>query len=226
MTQYRDRSSAGKFLAGRLETLRIDKPVVLGLPRGGVPVAAEVAAALNAPLDIVVVRKLGSPYNPELAMGAIGEGGVRVLNPRRHRSGSRLEKRTRRRRTRRANRIGTAGASPARGADPGFPPRTHCGDRRRRNGYGRECRGCLPMRAHRGCCRRDRRGPSSLPRSHESDRVLRRSGRLPLRSCPVRRRRCCIRGLSSTQRRRSAVLPRLSAHLSSLSTVQEISENL
>jgi putative phosphoribosyl transferase len=80
VTQYRDRSSAGKFLAGRLESLRIDKPVVLGLPRGGVPVAAEVAAALNAPLDIVVVRKLGSPYNPELAMGAIGEGGVRVLN--------------------------------------------------------------------------------------------------------------------------------------------------
>ena len=64
MTQYRDRSSAGRFLAGRLETLRIDKPVVLGLPRGGVPVAAEVAAALNAPLDIVVVRKLGQSVQP------------------------------------------------------------------------------------------------------------------------------------------------------------------
>ena len=53
---------------------------MLGLPRGGVPVAAQVAAALGAPLDVIVVRKLGIPYQPEVAMGAIGEGGVRVLD--------------------------------------------------------------------------------------------------------------------------------------------------
>ncbi len=56
------------------------RPVVLALPRGGVPVALEVARALHAPLDVVLVRKLGVPFQPELAMGAIGEGGVRVLN--------------------------------------------------------------------------------------------------------------------------------------------------
>ena len=55
-------------------------PVVLGLPRGGVPVAAPVAVALGAPLDVLVVRKLGVPGQPELAMGAIGEQGARVLN--------------------------------------------------------------------------------------------------------------------------------------------------
>ncbi len=55
--------------------------VVLGLPRGGVPVAAEVASALGAPLDVIVVRKLGVPTQPELAMGAIGEGGVRLILP-------------------------------------------------------------------------------------------------------------------------------------------------
>lgn len=54
--------------------------MVLGLPRGGVPVAAEVAAVLGAPLDVVVVRKLGAPFQPELGMGAIGEGGVRVID--------------------------------------------------------------------------------------------------------------------------------------------------
>ena len=77
---FRDRRDAGERLAARLEYLRGEDPIVLGLPRGGVPVAAEVAAALGAPLDIILVRKLGLPYQPELAMGAIGEGGVRVLN--------------------------------------------------------------------------------------------------------------------------------------------------
>jgi putative phosphoribosyl transferase len=56
------------------------KPIVVGLPRGGVPVAAEVASRLRAPLDIVVVRKLGCPWQPELGIGALAEGGVRVLN--------------------------------------------------------------------------------------------------------------------------------------------------
>ena len=56
------------------------RTVVLGLPRGGVPVAAEVGVALGAPLDVIVVRKLGVPFQPELAMGAIGEDGVRVEN--------------------------------------------------------------------------------------------------------------------------------------------------
>jgi putative phosphoribosyl transferase len=77
---FKDRADAGRGLARRLEFLRGADVVVLALPRGGVPVGYEVANALGAPLDVVVVRKLGVPYQPELAMGAIGEGGVRVLN--------------------------------------------------------------------------------------------------------------------------------------------------
>lgn len=78
---FADREDAGRRLGQRLQHLRDEDVVVLGLPRGGVPVAAEVAVALGAPLDVVVVRKLGVPLQPELAMGAIGEGGVRVLVP-------------------------------------------------------------------------------------------------------------------------------------------------
>jgi putative phosphoribosyl transferase len=78
---FSDRVDAGKQLAGRLGHLRGDDVVVVGLPRGGVPVAAEVARALDAPLDVIVVRKLGVPFQPELGMGALGEDGVKVLNP-------------------------------------------------------------------------------------------------------------------------------------------------
>lgn len=77
---FHDRADAGRLLALRLTSLRGSSPIVLGLPRGGVPVAAQVAEALDAPLDVVLVRKLGVPYQPELAFGAIGEGGIRVLN--------------------------------------------------------------------------------------------------------------------------------------------------
>ncbi len=77
---FDDRTDAGKQLAQLLHHLRGDDVVVVGLPRGGVPVAAEVAAALRVPLDVIVVRKLGVPFQPELAMGAIGENGVRTLN--------------------------------------------------------------------------------------------------------------------------------------------------
>jgi putative phosphoribosyl transferase len=75
-----DRADAGRQLAAKLMHLREANVVVLGLPRGGVPVAAQVAAALSAPLDVIVVRKLGSPGQPELGMGAIGEDGARVIN--------------------------------------------------------------------------------------------------------------------------------------------------
>ncbi|MFE4722256.1 phosphoribosyltransferase family protein [Streptomyces sp. NPDC056728] len=78
--RFTDRTDAGRRLAAAVQHLRDEEPVVLGLPRGGVPVAFEVARALGAPLDVIVVRKLGVPYQPELAFGAIGEGGVRVLN--------------------------------------------------------------------------------------------------------------------------------------------------
>jgi putative phosphoribosyl transferase len=77
---FRDRREAGQRLAELLASLRALSPLVLGLPRGGVPVAFEVARALDAPLDILVVRKLGVPFQPELGMGAVGEDGVRVLN--------------------------------------------------------------------------------------------------------------------------------------------------
>ncbi len=78
--QFADRTSAGRELAAKLEHLRGRNAIVLGLPRGGLPVAYEVARALGAPLDILNVRKLGVPWHEELAMGAIGTGGVRVLN--------------------------------------------------------------------------------------------------------------------------------------------------
>ncbi|MFJ6619074.1 phosphoribosyltransferase family protein [Kitasatospora sp. NPDC091335] len=79
-TRFADRTEAGRRLAARLGRLAGPDTVVVALPRGGVPVAAEVASALGAPLDICVIRKLGVPYQPELGMGAIGEDGVRVLN--------------------------------------------------------------------------------------------------------------------------------------------------
>jgi len=84
MKQFNDRIDAGRQLGSRLDFLRGRDHgkgiVVLGLPRGGVPVAFEVAEALHAPLDVLLVRKLGVPFRPELAFGAIGEGGVRVLS--------------------------------------------------------------------------------------------------------------------------------------------------
>lgn len=78
--RFHDRVDAGRRLGARLQHLRDDNVIVLGLPRGGVPVAFEVARALGAALDIIVVRKLGVPTQPELGMGAIGEDGVRVIN--------------------------------------------------------------------------------------------------------------------------------------------------
>ncbi len=77
---FADRADAGRQLAARLGHLRGEPVVVLGLPRGGVPVALEVARALGAPLDVIVVRKLGVPFQPELGMGAVGEDGVQVIN--------------------------------------------------------------------------------------------------------------------------------------------------
>jgi putative phosphoribosyl transferase len=80
-TQFRDRTEAGKLLAKQLTSYTNQPDVlVLALPRGGVPVAFEVARALHAPLDVIVVRKLGVPGQEELAMGAIATGGVRILN--------------------------------------------------------------------------------------------------------------------------------------------------
>jgi len=75
---FRDRTEAGRRLAQALQNYRTLHPVVLALPRGGVPVAAEVAAALEAPLDLVLVRKIGLPGQEELAMGAVVDGGEPV----------------------------------------------------------------------------------------------------------------------------------------------------
>lgn len=77
---FTDRVDAGRRLAAHVSHLEGEDVVVLGLPRGGVTVAYQVAEALGAPLDIILIRKLGLPDHPELAMGAIGEGGVRVVN--------------------------------------------------------------------------------------------------------------------------------------------------
>lgn len=78
--RFTDRHAAGRELAERLISLAMADPVVLGLARGGVPVAYEVAQALRAPLDVLVVRKIGAPGNPEYGLGAIAEGGARVLD--------------------------------------------------------------------------------------------------------------------------------------------------
>ncbi|TSD85464.1 phosphoribosyltransferase [Mycobacterium sp. KBS0706] len=76
---YADRSDAGRRLASALAPYKALRPVILALPRGGVPVAAEVAAALEAPLDLILVRKIGVPSHPELAMGAVVDGSKPVI---------------------------------------------------------------------------------------------------------------------------------------------------
>lgn len=76
---FQDRKDAGQKLARKLAPLHHERCVVLALPRGGVPVAAEVAAALHAPLDLVMVRKISAPHDPELAVGAIVDGGTPVI---------------------------------------------------------------------------------------------------------------------------------------------------
>jgi putative phosphoribosyl transferase len=77
---FADRIDAGRQLAGALAAYAADDPVVIGLPRGGVVVGAEIARALAAPLDVCVVRKVGAPWFPELGVGAVAEGGARYLN--------------------------------------------------------------------------------------------------------------------------------------------------
>jgi putative phosphoribosyl transferase len=79
---FADRVEAGRLLGEALRAVALDAPLVTGLPRGGVPIAAEVADALDAPLDVIIVRKVGTPGQPELAMGAVGEGGVVVEDER------------------------------------------------------------------------------------------------------------------------------------------------
>ena len=77
---FEDRRTAGRALVPELQRCKLDDPIILGLPRGGVPLAYEIAMALRAPLDTIVVRKLGVPSQPELAFGAIASGGIRVIN--------------------------------------------------------------------------------------------------------------------------------------------------
>jgi predicted phosphoribosyltransferase len=77
---FRDRADAGKRLAERLEQYRKASPVVLAIPRGGVPVGLEIARHLDAELDVIVARKLGAPFQPELAIGAVTSDGGRFLN--------------------------------------------------------------------------------------------------------------------------------------------------
>jgi putative phosphoribosyl transferase len=80
--RFASREDAGRRLANDLASRSFDRPVVMALPRGGVPVAAEIATRLRAPLDVLVVRKLGYPRQPELGLGAIAEGGLQILNQR------------------------------------------------------------------------------------------------------------------------------------------------
>jgi len=79
-SRFADRRDAGRQLAEALAPLAAEDPVVVALPRGGVPVALEVAGALGAPLEILAVRKLGAPHNPEYGIGAVAEDGTRVID--------------------------------------------------------------------------------------------------------------------------------------------------
>ncbi|MGH6836392.1 MAG: phosphoribosyltransferase [Methylocella sp.] len=79
MSSFKNRSAAGRGLAAELAPYKERLPIVLALPRGGVPVAAEVAAALSAPLDLILVRKIGVPAQPELAMGAVANGAAPIV---------------------------------------------------------------------------------------------------------------------------------------------------
>jgi putative phosphoribosyl transferase len=78
--RFANRKDAGRRLADHLASRPFERPVVIGLPRGGVPVAAEIAQRLHAPLDVLVVRKLGSPWQPDVGLGVIAEGGVQLLD--------------------------------------------------------------------------------------------------------------------------------------------------
>lgn len=78
--RFMNRSHAGRKLARRLDHLKSERAVVLGLPRGGIPVGFEVARRMSAPLEVLLVRKLGAPLQPELAIGALGEGGIQIIN--------------------------------------------------------------------------------------------------------------------------------------------------
>ncbi len=161
---FPDRRAAGALLGKEVATRHFDRAVVLGLPRGGVPVAAEVAAAIGAPLDVIVVRKLGVPQQPELAMGAIGEDGVVVVNHDVRRSTRVDDAAVRRDRTSRA--------SPARALarhDPSgtTPPRhrrpfRHHRRRRHRDRCHRPSRHRRRSRAWRGASR-GRQHPSHPP---------------------------------------------------------------
>ena len=109
MVPFPNRRAAGAELGARLRELDLIDPLVLGMPRGGVPVALEVARALGAPLDVFVARKIGAPNDPELGMGALAEGGVRVLNDEvlraRHVSHKQIEKATARAREQLEERV-------------------------------------------------------------------------------------------------------------------------
>lgn len=89
---FRDREEAGRRLAAALEPYRERNPIVVGLPRGGVAVAAKVARGLGAPLDVVVARKIGAPFQPELAVGAVAPRDIVVLDDRFHFTAEMLQK--------------------------------------------------------------------------------------------------------------------------------------
>ena len=168
---FRNRMDAGRRLAERLGHLRGEDVVVLGLPRGGVPVAAEVARELDAPLDVIVVRKLGVPFQPELAMGAVGEGGSLVRQRARRAPGAHRRVRVRRGRAARAGGGGAAGAAVPRAPVAGDGDRPNRGGGRRRDRDGLDRAGGVPGGAGAGAARVVLAVPVCSP---EAARALRR----------------------------------------------------
>ena len=194
VTRYLDRIDAGWRLGERLRYLSGEDVVVLALPRGGVPVAAGVAHALHAPLDVIIVRKLGVPHQPEFAMGALGEGGVRIINDEvvamagvTPQELAAIEERERAELERRGHRF----QRPAAGADR----RPHGGGGRRRHRDRLDGQGRVPGRPG-ARCRPDHPGrPGRALRCDREPAPGRRRGHLPHRATVADGHRGVVRGL-------------------------------
>ena len=199
--EFVDRRDAGRRLAAELSALGPKRPIVVALPRGGVPVAYEVAVALDAPLEILAVRKLGAPGNPEFAVGAIAEDGTAVVNAavaRRVGMSSRVLDATIEREAGELAR----GIEHYRAGRPALPVKGRTGHRRRRwdrDGADRSRGGPCAASPRRGVDRRRR--PGRAARFRRDDRPGGRRRRVPRDAARPRRRRPLVPRLHAGRRR-------------------------
>ena len=193
--RFMNRSHAGRKLAGLLGHLREEPAVILGLPRGGVPVGFEVARELSAPLEVLLVRKLGVPVQPELAMGAIGEGGIRIIDEDRVKRlrirPDQIERVEQRERRELARQAGLFRAGRPTGGSGGEDRR----DRRRRDRHRIDRPGCLPHRPPAGRGSHRHGYPRGAPRRPGHLRACRRRVRGRLHAEALLRYRDVLRRL-------------------------------